>query len=526
MSDKKRHLPKAAIYILIAIAVFLPTLLAVASLIYADYIGANEKTRASEVILLDSNGNELFREHESDGLSGDESLISIFNVLYRELDEVSAIPSEVLDISPLTALITDINGTHTLECHFPMDGSVAYCTDKNNSHYAIRASDCERFLVSVYSQSLYTNSVPPNIKTSDGEIITPSSASWHYKNIDNDFVEVVGIKTSQEALSYTMTGDVGFDFSMLPDDTEVLIYQDGDCIFDGPWDELNSLILVSGSDVNIKLTARWYNKRSLSYYGTLTYDFNVNIHSRAQFSVSREFLGVGDFITVTATNIYDASKLKFTAKDSDFSPQILLQGTTAYMLIPYTVCDGQDSFDFTVSYGVSSSPFTIKYKEGGLTKSDIEKSQEIFAFTPREQTSSTSQYLFLGGKSVLPNEEMYQKSISFGQSFTYFDDTPCAFFNEYTARGNGYSVCAVLSGKVAQAGTHDILGKYIVVDMGAGLRVWYFGLSVLDVRVDEYVAAGDVLGKCGTLPTSTQDGFLLALSCHGDIVDINALLNE
>ncbi len=526
MSDKKFRLPKSVIYALIAIAVFLPTILAIVNFVYVDSGESLAISRASEVILFDSKGNELFREHESQNLTGDTSLIGIFNVLYKELTEVNSIPKEVSVITPVTVTIIDKHGSHTLKCYFPLDGTSAYCTDRDNTHYIIRQSDSKRFLVSQFAQSLYPESVPPVVKTLDGEVIPPASASWHYKNLDNDYVNVLNIPTAEGTPSYAMTGGIALDFSIAPDRTDVYVYQDGECVFEGPADKLDTLILSSGSDVNIHLNARWYNRHSQSFYGTLDYSFNVNVHSRAQFSVSSDSFGVGEFITLKATNADDLSKLKFASNDSDFSPNILLQGTTAYVLIPHSVCEDRPSFDFTVSYGVSSASFSITSKENSaINETEISESQSIFELMPKAFDFEASPYLFLGGKTVSTSKDTYQKTLSFGQGFEYQEQNLTSFFEYYTAQQGGSSVFAVSAGKVVHTDTHQDLGKYVVIDMGAGLRVWYFGLSVVDVRVGEYIAPEDVIGKSGTLPFEKENGFGLMLTCYDSTVNPSTLVS-
>ena len=53
------------------------------------------------------------------------------------------------------------------------------------------------------------------------------------------------------------------------------------------------------------------------------------------------------------------------------------------------------------------------------------------------------------------------------------------------------------SGKVVYVGACDVLGNFVVVDHGWGLKSWYAHLSEVSVAVGDTVNKGQTLGKVG-----------------------------
>ncbi len=527
MPKRSIHLPRSLIYVLVTLAILLPTIFAVITVMYIDSGGSVELTRASEVVLYDDSGNELYREHESMNLSGDGSLIGIFNTMYGGIQQVDKIPDEIAAVKPLTVHITDNSGTHKLKCHFPLD-NMAYCTDETDTHYKIRPADSKRFLVSEFAQSLYPSSAVPVMSTSDGETVLPQSSSWHYKNIDNDYILSSNAKYSEDVITYSMTGGISLSFSETPDYTDADVYEGGELVFSGSIYDLEDVTLDMGENISIHLTARWRRSEQCEHYGTLKYEFNVDIHSRAQFSLNKTSFGSGEFVTLTATNIYDLSRLKFTAADNSFTPKMLLSDTTAYMLIPHSVCKESTSFDFTVSYGISSAEFSIASGDAddALTDKNIAASAQALNMDPSVLPADGAPHIFHTAATVLPDNKLYSKTNSYGTSIVHGNEELTSFFTEYTCSQHGMSVKALIGGKIIYSGENQHFGKYAVCDLGAGLRIWYCNLSVIDVSEGDYLAAGDIVGKSGTLLDEENEGFTLILTCQDQILNAEYLLSE
>ena len=62
---------------------------------------------------------------------------------------------------------------------------------------------------------------------------------------------------------------------------------------------------------------------------------------------------------------------------------------------------------------------------------------------------------------------------------------------------SGIDVPAMSSGRVAYTGFCDVLGNFVVVDHGYGLKTWYAHLSEITVSVGDIVRTSQSLGKTG-----------------------------
>ena len=104
--------------ILIAIIILFPTSLAIINIAYVDSGRSASSDRASTVVLYSADGEELYREDASEGLTGDTSLISIFNTIRNNLTSTAKISENTVTSDPIVVKITDKEGTQALTFYF------------------------------------------------------------------------------------------------------------------------------------------------------------------------------------------------------------------------------------------------------------------------------------------------------------------------------------------------------------------------------------------------------------------------
>ncbi len=520
--NKMRRIP---FYILIATLILLPTLFAVITVIYIDSQTSSMSSRPTEVVLYADNGTELYREHESEKLTGDTSLISIFNTIYNGLEEVESIPDDVLELPEMRAEILLRGVKRVLSCRFSMTEGSSYCTDELGYAYKIHTNDSERFLRSRFAEMLYSNSEPPTLMSADGALISPTAISWKYQNIDGVYMPSELFTTHAAGKSYSTSGTIALDFSIPPTSSSALVFENNVCVFEGSIDDLQGLTLKSDSTVNVKISAQWKSAADIPYNGTIEYDFFVAIHKRAVFSISKNILSDGDFALLTATNITDASKLHLSINGIAVTPELLLDKETAYALIPHSLAPREaKEMTLTVSYGVSENSFLIYVKHSPETTLKLANASATFGLAPDMLGSLKSPYLFFKATTAAPSPDEYQKSASFGQDAAHIEENGIYFFTEYRALTPfGSTVRASTAGLVSEIGENDTAGKYAVIDLGLGLRLTYFNLSFVDVREGAYIAIGDSVGKCGELSDNSGEGFSIMLSHGATVLDAEKL---
>ena len=492
-----------AISLLVLAGIIFPTVIAV---IYASHVGDGTVNAADieHVILLDNNQNALFSE-EKTRTSSHDSLIGIFNSIYENMTPSNANVSEDT-LNPIFAEIHTKQQKLVLLCYFSFSAGCSYAMDASGTIYSIATKDAEKFLSSQYAETLYASAVPPVLTTADGDTIIPASVMWKYRNFEGDFLPVTLFKSTSMAETYGVAESISLSFSIPPDKCTAEVFNNGERIFSGNLNDLSYLTLDNISSVRVLCTGIWDERADRSFNGKISYDFQVTVHTRAEFFIDRTTLKAGEFALLKATNVSNATRLSFFSDQTDFSPTFMFNGNTAYAIIPYTVLENTDELHFTVSYGVSTKDFTISsFEDLSEFNSLLTSSTSSFDTGLNIKTAFSDRLFFISG-GVLPNQDIFEKTNSFGIS----NGTSLSYYSEYSSNAEyGASCTAVMGGKVILVGSSEQLGEYAVIDVGLGVRIWYYKLSVVDVVVGEYVTTGDVIGKCGTVSVNGTDGFRL-----------------
>ena len=79
---------------------------------------------------------------------------------------------------------------------------------------------------------------------------------------------------------------------------------------------------------------------------------------------------------------------------------------------------------------------------------------------------------------------------------------------EFSA-SEGVDIPVINDGIICASGEDFVLGKYIVVDHGYGLKSWYCNISETSLSVGDEVKKGDTIAKTGRSAFYSQTGFYL-----------------
>ena len=102
-----------------------------------------------------------------------------------------------------------------------------------------------------------------------------------------------------------------------------------------------------------------------------------------------------------------------------------------------------------------------------------------------------------------------------------------AFGTEYIANGEESIRVSVLNhGIVLHTGTDPLLGNFVVVDHGGGLRTWYGHLSAIDVEVGDVLQKGEAVGKTGKTGLATQNGFLFLCTVYQTVIEPDYIIGK
>lgn len=84
-----------------------------------------------------------------------------------------------------------------------------------------------------------------------------------------------------------------------------------------------------------------------------------------------------------------------------------------------------------------------------------------------------------------------------------------------------FDILASYDGKVTNISEDDILGKYVEITHNPNLKTVYYSLSEINVKKDDVVLSGDVIGKSGVnkLSTESKNSLLFEVYHNGIAID-------
>ena len=512
---------RVVIALIVVITIFLPTTFAIATVIQSQ-LALDDSARIHTASLYDKNARLLFFEDQSADVEDENSLVDIFTTVKSNLEPINELPIQEKEREPLTVELKSDLKTERLICYFTLSDDPAYCTDEAGKHYTIQKSDNELFITSPFSETLYATSIPPLLSSADSDTIPPSVVSWSFLNTDGTVLPSQKIQTAERGLSYIFSESISLSFASTPDSCSVQIL-DGDKRIDCSLDTLDSLVLSNHDGIRVLVSANWKKAEGRSFFGTATYDFYASIHNRSEFILSQDTLSVGEFAFVKITEVSDASKLSFKSDDASLSLDFIIDGNVAFAVIPWSILEGKDTVDFTLTYGASSRDFTVSAASSySAISKDLRAQASALGIKPSQVNAEPLKYVFFLDNTVAPSEQLFEKTVSFGIENS---DTPLSFCNEYVCKSTrGATVGASAGGKVIAVGNIQE-SKYVVVDAGLGIRIWYLYLSVADVTSGDIVAVGDAIGKTGELSDTSKDGFAVAVSFENTFIDPDFIIN-
>lgn len=532
--NKKKKIVKR---ILIGALVSAPLLVAlIYFFFFSDVFGFSSQNLYS-ITLYDDAGNIIASEEAYPNYAHDDGLVSLFYPITSSLVHEQYSSAYDRHLKAISVSV-DYMGTHAeYKFYFSFEENKSFCEDVNGRVYHIAERSAKDFLCSEYSHSLYEKATPVKLKTAIGDVIEPSEAQWSCQYVDGEYFAVSDVKTTSEIKNYYMGEYFDFYFEVEPYACNVNVKQNDKIIFSGAYSELSGLSLGKGDVINFEIDAEWVEADDLGFFGKLSYNFDVTMTGRPDFSISDKSVDINSFITLKCTNVTDASKISFVSEPSlEVSPKFALCGSEAIAFLPFAEDTPTGEYRLTISYGVNTETFTLELTDD-LMKDTLsfdadhniydkafskEAQNELDAIKNNVSDKSGSELLF-DGEYLDPALFNADKIASYGDRYR------CWNIAEHKILGNEYSlsnssVLAIGSGKVVKTGYNAYLGNYVVVSHGAGLATWYAHLSNFDVSEGDYVLRGEIVGKTGKTGFAYSNGFLLLATVYDRFVSLDDIL--
>ena len=510
---------KFVIFTVVLIMLFIPTYIAIGNY-HANHIDPSQAGDASELTISDPDGRTTTVTSENDP----EGLMTMFDSLVKNAEAVSSLPDSVAGDKFLLASYKAGDLTTSYKYYFSTDANACYFTDSNGGIFKIAPASARLFLGSGYSVYLYDNAAPPVLTAGSDNTIVPKNISWYYLVSGDTYQQYTNNSTSDTVLAYDVGSAMNFNFTVEPTECNLKVYNGSVAYYDGPYDKLPPLSITRNTVLTFMINAKWARTDSCEYYGEASYSFNANITAPADFRLGETKIEHGDFVVLSGVNVADPSKVVFhSAPAIDFTPvfykDAAANGDTVHALIPISYNLAAGTYTFTVSYGVAEHTLTLEVTpsrypfdernynasaaliETNYSLSDVQEYNALY-----EQICSTSvgtryfsgQFLDYWKGTALYNDGATLK-LGFGKIVTLTNATGRSFVHngmDFYAR-SGIDVPTMESGVVSYVGTSDVLGKFVVIDHGYGLKTWYAHLSEISVKAGDNVTKAQSIGKTG-----------------------------
>ncbi len=513
---KNLDLKKILLILLGVVILFVPTYISIIN--YNSKKPAQEVTSVTTLTINDPEGRSSSVTSESDP----NGVIAMFNAINQSGTPVSALPDALAGSGFLLVTYSTEETSLSYKYYFTTDASDCYYADPQGKIYKIAMPQAKEFLGTSFSVYLYKTATPPVLTASGVNVISAASLNWFYLVSGGTYQQYDYTPSANESLKYDVGNNFTFDFSIEPTDSNLKVYNDGELLYDGAIDQLTDLNLTRNTTLGFAITATWAQTSDSEFYGTASYNFDALVLAPAEFKLGETSIEHGDVVVLSGVNVTDPSAVKVTfepALPNEFTPVFFAENDLVHALIPFSYDVPNGEYKITVSYGISTETLSLTVGESR------------FGFDKKASNYSASEAListYYSEDSIAKYDALYSDICKNTESLKYFSGAFINYENAGTLTSKkstirlgftrdqilkdgrtfkhdgidfevkaGIDVPAMSSGKVVYTGFCDVLGNFVVVDHGLGLKTWYAHLSEISVSVGDIVRTSQTLGKTG-----------------------------
>ena len=516
--------------VILAIAVFIPSVVAIVSFNQNKNAPVSvQNVRAIEIYDL---AGDKFSFTKEDG--GDpDGMMDFFLKMNSDAAKATALPDPLVGSDFFRVTMSSSQKAEEYQYYFSTNTQDAYYLTSDGKAYKISAQHASQFVNSKYAASLYDNAAVPTLSVSAQATVLPQSAQWLYKNSAGEFVSRT-TKTANGTQNVSLEGGLELIFSLEPDYFNIKLTDanTGAVVFNDEYDNISSLSIDQTMQMNVEVSAKWYEDAARSYHGELSYAFTSEISAPAQFYLGDSEIENGMFTVVSATNISDPSKITFTSSpDIGYTPTFFLDADHAIALIPIRTDLEAGTYTLTFRYGgvtkelfldvkqrnVRIFPYNVTAAIANATRTDATLAEFAETMAPIVSVGEGTQLWngIFSNPVKLKHTGPYDGVVTTGFGHTR---TISATGVSYTHEGvdyitaSGANVFAVNSGKVVYTGYTALGGNVVVIEHGYGLKTWYAHLSEITVAVGDVVEIDQAIGVSGSTGFTNQNGVHYGMS--------------
>jgi len=451
------------------------------------------------------------------------------------------INSAVRDISQETPVTLQFDrGDRTIAYDLYLQNNLSGCmaVDSDNKMYILSSDSASELLMRAEFQFVYKKIMLPELailSASERTVIPPITYDWHYKKVDGnlyaDKTSAVYNAETTKLACIRPSSDNKISFSITPDDLAISFATANGTL---SVSDLSYISFDKDTEIEVTITAKWYQNSSLNYYGEATYSFPLLYDLPATVTLEKKTYNPGEVAVIGIEHLNKDEVITLETKLNTPGIACFTQGDISFALIPISAENkaGEYTLDFMLS-GVSySEKITVKEaddektvlslgskSEQDITEDAIQKTAEKLeqVFTNR----CAEAYYTFGTAFVKPVDGNIRAK--FGSKVILKDNNTKKLLGVMFSAAEGSEVTAAQRGKVVLAESLPATGLTVVIDHGYGIMSCYYNLQSVSVSVGEIVSQNEKIGLSGT---AGEDAALtFAVNVNGAFVDPDQFLS-
>ena len=531
------------------LAILIPIVIAVLYIQFKDEQIVETQVDEITVTMFDNDGHTI----TSDKAPSNELSESAFVDIVYNMVNAKTLTQKPEDFNKTPTFNLSIATTDTpvsYKCYFEKNVFSSFIEDSSGNFFALSENEYTTFLNSSFAQTVYPESTPPSLTIEKDISVLPQNATWSYKLTDGTLQESTNIKTESETVSYMISGAIDFSFSDIPSECNIKIQKNGgNVVFDGSLEGIADFTADDGDKFTVFITAKWEDVENELAFGTQNYEFEIICTKPSTIEITPQSALGGTLVKISISDVNNPDTIIYTVKSTadedspikglcEFTPTFIKNGQNAYAFLPIPNGIGEDTFEFSVSYGIAKADFSISLAErstpkvitpddGIITFDLTDKTKNEFSKILANTTKKATDTILFTSAFLSPNEYGLTKSIEYNSEIST-EETAFKFLAEsYTAPSDELiSIKSANIGTVRAVGYSELLGNYVAVDHGAGLYTWYCGLSDVGVAQGDILKKGAFIGRSGSTAPLCQNGVNIFCTLYENLINPSDVLGQ